>query len=81
MNYMRISDLQKKDVININDGTKIGNIVDVKINEISGKLEALVIERSSFSFNIFSQKGEIDIRFEQIQKIGEDVIIVRLENI
>lgn len=78
---MRISDLQKKDVININDGTKIGNIVDVKINEISGKLEALVIERSSFSFNIFSQKGEIDIRFEQIQKIGEDVIIVRLENI
>ena len=78
---MRISDLQKKDVININDGTKIGNIVDVKINEISGKLEALVIERSSFSFNIFSQLGEIDIRFEQIQKIGEDVIIVRLENI
>ena len=78
---MRISDLQKKDVININDGTKIGNIVDVKINEISGKLEALVIERSSFSFNIFSQKGEIDIRFERIQKIGEDVIIVRLENI
>ena len=78
---MRISDLQKKDVININDGTQIGNIVDVKINEISGKLEALVIERSSFSFNIFSQKGEIDIRFEQIQKIGEDVIIVRLENI
>lgn len=78
---MRISDLQKKDVININDGTKIGNIVDVKINEISGKLESLVIERSSFSFNIFSQKGEIDIRFEQIQKIGEDVIIVRLENI
>ena len=78
---MRISDLQKKDIININDGTKIGNIVDVKINESNGTVDALVVERSGFSFNIFSQRGELDIRFNQIEKFGEDVIIVRLENI
>ena len=74
---MRISDLQKKDIININDG----NIVDVKINESNGAVDALVVERSGFSFNIFSQRGELDIRFNQIEKFGEDVIIVRLENI
>ena len=78
---MRISDLQKKDIININDGTKIGNIVDVKINVSNGAVDALVVERSGFSFNIFSQRGELDIRFNQIEKFGEDVIIVRLENI
>ena len=60
---MRISDLQKKDIININDGTKIGNIVDVKINESNGAVDALVVERSGFSFNIFSQRGELDILF------------------
>ena len=70
-----------KDIININDGTKIGNIVDVKINESNGAVDALVVERSGFSFNIFSQRGELDIRFNQIEKFGEDVIIVRLENI
>ena len=41
---MRISDLQKKDIININDGTKIGNIVDVKINESNGAVDALVVK-------------------------------------
>ena len=78
---MRIYDLQKKDIININDGNKIGNIVDVKINASNGAVDALVVERSGFSFNIFSQRGELDIRFNQIEKFGEDVIIVRLENI
>jgi YlmC/YmxH family sporulation protein len=77
---MRLSDLQKKDVININDGTKIGNIIDIKIDESNGKIDSLVIEKTGFSFNIFTPRGEIDIHFNQIQKIGEDVIIVRIDN-
>lgn len=77
---MRLSDLQKKDIININDGVKIGNIIDIKIDASSGRIEALVVERTNFSLNPFSQKGEINIGFNQIQKVGEDVIIVRLEN-
>lgn len=77
---MRLSDLQKKDIINISDGTKIGNIIDIKIDASSGKIEALVVERTGFSINLFSPKGEMDIGFNQIEKVGEDVIIVRLEN-
>ena len=76
---MRLSDLQKKDIININDGTKIGNIIDIKIDESSGMIASLIVERGSF--NIFSSKGEFEIRFDQIEKVGEDVIIVRIENI
>lgn len=76
---MRMSILQKKDVININDGTKIGNIIDIKVNEVTGKIESLIIERN-FTFNLFSNRGEFEINFNQIEKIGEDVIIVRLEN-
>ena len=44
---MRISDLQLKDIVNINDGKKIGNIIDVKINE-KGDMEGLVVEQSKF---------------------------------
>ena len=43
---MRLSDLQNKDVVNMLDGRNIGNIIDVKIDEVSGKIESFVIEPS-----------------------------------
>ena len=76
---MKLSLLQKKDVINISDGTKIVNIIDIKIDPYSGKIDSLVIEKNGFS-GFFTSRGELLISFNQIQKIGEDVIIVRLEN-
>lgn len=71
--------LQKKDIINISDGTKVGNISDMKIDPYTGKIEALIIEKTGFS-GLFTSRGELLINFNQIQKIGEDVIIVRLDN-
>ena len=31
---MRLSDLQSKDIVNVIDGKNIGNIIDVKIDEV-----------------------------------------------
>ena len=45
---MRLSDLQNKDVINVNDGKKIGNIIDVMIENSTGRLESLIVEKSKF---------------------------------
>ena len=39
---MHLSDLQTKDVVNINDGKKIGRIIDAAIND------AGIIENSTF---------------------------------
>ena len=38
---MRLSDLQSKDIVNVIDGKNIGNIIDVRINEANGVIEAL----------------------------------------
>lgn len=72
---MRLSDLQSKDIINVQDGKKIGNIIDVKINERGG-MEGLVVEQSKFFLSMFSSKNEVEIKWSQIEKIGEDVILV-----
>lgn len=72
---MRLSDLQNKDVINITTGVKIGNIIDVKINSENGKIESFILEKKKFS-SIFSSNDDIEIFYEQIKKIGEDVILV-----
>ena len=39
---MRLSDLQHKDVVNINDGTKIGNIIDIRLVE-KGNMDGLIV--------------------------------------
>ena len=72
---MRLSEIQNKDVINLNTGMKIGNIIDIKLNSESGKIESLILERKKFS-SIFNSNDEIEIYWTQINKIGEDVILV-----
>ena len=76
---MRLSDLQHKDVVNMKDGKLVGNIIDVSINALNGSMEKLIVEKSKFFVSLFSTKNEIEIRWEQIEKIGEDVILVRID--
>ncbi len=71
---MNMSDLQNKDIINILDGKKIGNIIDVRFNIQSGSIEKLIIEPSKSFFSIKNNSIEID--FNKIKKIGEDVILI-----
>jgi YlmC/YmxH family sporulation protein len=76
---MRLSDLQSKDVISIEDGKKIGNIIDIKIEEATGKIASLVVEPNHFFLNVFSTHQEFEIYWPEIEKIGEDVILVRMK--
>lgn len=76
--HMQLSDIQKKDIINIKDGSKIGKIIDVEINVIDGKIFKFVIERSKFLKGIFNSENIVSIDFSHIKKIGEDVILVDL---
>lgn len=74
---MRLSDLQNKTVVNLIDGKNIGNIIDLKIND-KGEATGLVVEKHKFIISYFSNKKEIIIKWDQIEKIGEDVILVRV---
>ena len=75
---MRLSDLQHKDVINVIDGSKVGNIIDIKIDS-SGNMEGLIVEKSKFFVSMFSNKSELEIKWTQNEKIGEDVILVNVK--
>lgn len=76
---MRLSDLQHKDVVNINDGTKIGNIIDIRLDE-KGNMDGLIVEKSKFIISMFTSSNEVEIKWNQISKIGEDVILVSINN-
>lgn len=40
---VKISEFQMKDVVNVADGKKLGNIGDIDININTGKIEAVII--------------------------------------
>lgn len=75
---MRLSDLQSKYIVNINDGRNIGNIIDVKIDENSGAIISLVIEPNKSFFSFTKGKVDTEIRWNSIERIGEDVILVNI---
>ena len=73
---MRLSDLQSKNIVNINDGRNIGTIIDVKIDEQTGAIISLILEGGKTFFS-FSNRGiDTEINWKNIEKIGEDVILV-----
>lgn len=72
---MRLSDLQAKDIVS-NEGKIVGKIIDAEIDS-SGKLQYLVVEAKKM-FRGFNNK-ETNVSFDQIVKIGEDVILVDIK--
>lgn len=75
---MKLSDLQSKYIVNVIDGKNIGNIIDVKIEENTGKILSLIIEPNKNMFSFSKKNIDTEIHWESITKIGEDVILVKL---
>ena len=73
---MRLSDLQTKSIVSINDGKNIGSIIDANINN-DGTIESLVIEANKTFFSI-GRENDTEINWKDITKIGEDVILVNI---
>lgn len=73
---MRLSELQLKEIINISNGKRIGIIVDV-IVEPNGSIKKLILEeRRGRKFT----KEEYEISWNQIVKIGDDIILIDTRN-
>lgn len=73
---IKTSELKQKEVININDGKRLGLVSDVEINMETGNLEAIVIPAGGKFMGLFSKESDIVINWSSIKKIGVDVILV-----
>ncbi|CCY80148.1 sporulation protein YlmC/YmxH family [Mycoplasma sp. CAG:877] len=73
---MRLSDLQTKSIVSVNDGKNIGNIIDANVTT-DGTIESLVIEANKTFFSL-NRENDTEINWKDITKIGEDVILVKI---
>ena len=73
---MKLSEISSKDVINDEDGVKLGKIVDAEIDVATGKIVNVTIYRGFKFFNVFGRKDNVQITWNKIIKIRNDVVIV-----
>jgi YlmC/YmxH family sporulation protein len=78
---VKVTEFQIKDVVNVSDGKRLGNIEDFEINLNTGKIEAVVIGSTGRVLGFFGKEEEVVIPWKNILKIGEDVILVRYKDI
>ena len=77
---VKTSELSAKDVVNISNGQRLGEIVDVDIDLTEGAIKGIMIPQQNSVFNFLSKEEKIYIAWDDIHKIGEDVILVKLMN-
>ena len=73
----RIADLRCKEVINLCDGCRMGYVGDVEIDVVCGRVIALVVPGRCRFFGLFGREEDFIIPWEAIDKIGDDIILVR----
>ena len=77
---MKISDFQTKDVINIVDGKRLGQVTDLELDLRQGRIDSIVVPQYTKILGLFGSSGtEVVIPWRNIVKIGTDVVLVRLD--
>lgn len=75
---MRASDLSARDVINTLDGRRLGNVVDLELDLSTGKIVAVIVPGQAKMLGVFGRTDDYVVPWENVKKIGEDVILVEL---
>lgn len=74
---IKLSELQIKEVIVIDDGKRLGHIHDLEIDPDNGMITAIVIAVRDKKSGLFGRTDELIIHWDQIITIGSDVILVK----
>lgn len=78
---MRLSEFGEKELINITDGSRYSDLYDLELifDEKKGKIRAILIPEYKSRFRFRDVDEHIQILWESIRKIGDDIIIVETE--
>lgn len=78
---IKISDLKARDVVNVLDGRKLGNIIDIDLDLENGRVTALILPGRSRGLGIFGRREELVVPWEKIVRIGRDVVLVEVPTV
>ena len=72
---------KRKEIINVTDGMKIGFVDDILFDAESAQVRAVVVFGKLRLFGFFGRGADLTIPWNEIEKIGEDTILVRSDSL
>ena len=71
-------DFKHKEVININNGKRLGYVQDVCADLETGMITSIIVPGSNKIMSFFNQNNDIVIQWQNIKCIGDDLILVEI---
>ena len=71
-------DFKHKEVINVQDGKKLGFVQDVCADLEKGRITSIIVPGANKFMSMISSSNDIVIPWEQIRCIGDEIILVEL---
>lgn len=79
---MTLSELRTKEVIDVQDGKRLGRVMDIEFCAEDSRVTALVVPaETSFLQSLRGEKCGMVVPWENIRRIGDDVILVSTANV
>ncbi len=81
MDKVRLSDLIGKDIVNIQDGCRLGTVADsdLVIQAESGEIDSIILPSRNGLLNMWN-RNNFTVPWSAVKKIGAEVIIVDLDD-
>lgn len=71
-----INELKAKEIINIHDGARLGSLADIELDLETGRLVSIIVPGPYKLMGFLGKEDDLVIKWEDIKKIGDDVIII-----
>ncbi len=73
---MSFCDLKNKEVINIKNGCRLGNVDDICFDSETANIKSLIIFGRLKCFGLFGREENIIICWDEIEMFGEDTVLI-----
>lgn len=73
---LKINGFYEKEIISINDGSRLGEIYDIEIDEATGRIISLIITGKRRFFGLFGKREPIIIPWDDVRIIGDEIVLV-----
>ncbi len=77
---LKISELTRRDIVNLADGAKLGAIKDIQLDPETGAIKAFVLQ-SPRKYGLLHVGKDMVVPWENIKKIGLHTILVELHTV
>ena len=76
---IRVSDFSSKEVINICDGARYGNVTDIIFDTQTGQIVSVIVPARREGMGFFERSFEYEIPWNEIERVGDDYIFVKFQ--